>query len=711
MDASKATSPTNGASEDTSDSIYARNRAIYEASLAQQQQAVNSNSNSLQNGNGSSSTDNTSEKQARPREDDDDENATSPGGSSIQPPAKKKLIRAGDLAAAAGAASPGLPSPAPTPASDAGSASTQAAAPPASAGESMREKIARASRSTSGTPFVAQVQYSPPPPQQPALSPTAAATATAAAPGGGSMSPTGTASTMSNLDQVIEVNTLAFVAKNPQIDPNHVRQALKHSKGAFDQNFNTAIQLLIAQSASKQQNNQQQSQQQATLGAAQNAFSPAARYPGQQVNPTPPPSQGHFPGQQQPSAAMNGAQAQGQMRNFPGSKMSPPVQQPPLHPHQMAGPGQRPVVGNQASIINGQSAAAMLPQPGSVPMPSAPPPPILVGTHRAIGFSALQILPVTQHKQYYQLAPNQQTDYSMQVFKSLPAEQQAELTAEWRRSEALRQQWQQYYAANPSAAPGANMARPGPGGQIVIPPRGMPGGPGNPYIPYAAHQPTNRQQTVQQRFPGQNPVFRVGANDAAAKGAAGAGPAAGVQGHHQALPPNHPEYAWFHNEQTRLLAEMSPEARQAFHELSEPAQYDYVVASIRLKQDNAKRQAQSQRQQQQKVMAATAKAARSGGAGAQQNQHQNAQANQQQKKKKKRKGGEESDDSEALGLHDEDTDDDRNDDDDVDGDDGSEAEADRENKALIWFNTVKPEEIMEMTGGQLMHLDGQLCEH
>lgn len=694
--ASKPASTSNGAPEESQETIYARNRAIYDASVAQQ---------TASNGNG-----NGAEKQARPREEEDDDNAatTSPTGTTA-PPVKKKLIRAGDLTAASassnGTTTPTaastteggapLPSPAtaaavhPTPSSEAGGSTTAApqSSNTVSAGESMREKIARASRSASGTPFVAQVQYSPPPTTQPALSPTNPTSSIS----GAAMVPSSTVPP--TLEQIIEVNALAFIAKNPQIDPNHVRQALRHSKGAFDQNFNTAIQLLMSS-----QSQPQQATKQGSPSLNQGGFSAAARYPGQQVNPTPPPStsaggQGHYPGQASANAAGPPAGA-GPARNYPGSKMSPPATAQPLHPHQMQRPGAGSpplAVGTQASAINGQSAAALTPQPGGgtgpIAMPSVPPPTIFVGTHPAIGFSALQILPENQHKQYYQLAPNQQTDYSMQVFKSLPVEQQQDLTAQWRRSEAIRQQWQVYYAQNPGLTIGPNgMPIQQRGGQVVIPPRGMTGA-GNPYIPYASHQPTNRQQTVQQRFPGQNPVFRVGSTaGAAANGAETSVPPG------EGLPPPQGHYAWFHKEQARLLSEMSPEARQKFHELSQQEQYTHVVQSIQLKQEHAKRLAQqSQRQQQQKVMAATAKAARHGPSGAQQ------PAQEKGHKKKKRKNQDDSDDSEALGLHDEDTDDDRNDDDDV-GDDGSEAEAEREAQALIWFNTVKPEEIMEMTG-------------
>lgn len=693
MDAPKAASPVNGAAEESQESIYARNRAIYEASLAQQQQQASNGLNGGSNDNNTTGTSTPSEKQARPREEDDAP-PRSPEGTSQQP-AKKKLIRAGDRAAAAGTtgSDAGLPSLAPTTGTPEPQSAASATGAPA--GESMREKIARASRSASGTPFVAQVQYSPPPASQQALPPSSAATAVNPAAG-----------LTNNLEQAIEVNALAFIAKNPQIDPNHVRQALKHSQGRFDQNFNTAIQLLMSSSSSSQQHKQ------ASPSLAQGGFQQPApsggiaghRYPGQQINPTPPPSQGHFPGQ-----VPNGSAPA--PRNYPGSKMSPPAAPQALHPHQMTGPpgsrtaGSPSLVGNQASIINGQSAAALQPQPGAVsaiPMPSAPNPPVMVGTHPAIGFSALQILPQSQHAQYYQLAPNQQTDYSMQVFKSLPAEQQKELTAEWSRSEALRQQWNLYYAQNPQSAPHHPAL-----GQVVIPPRGTPN---NPYVPYAAQQPTDRQQMVQQRFPGQNPVFRVGNNAQGGQQAPGQqmNPQAQMiqQQHHQgqqgSMPPHQGQYTWFHKEQSRLLSEMSPEARQKFHELSPADQYHYVVQSVQLKQENAKRIAQqSQRQQQQKVMAATAKAARSGQhpsrqhAAAQQAAAAAAAAGGQ--KKKKKKNAHDSDDSEALGLHDEDTDDDRGDDD-VDGDDGSEAEAEREAAALVWFNTAKPEELMEMTG-------------
>lgn len=683
MDPPKAASPVNGTAEESQESIYARNRAIYEASLAQQQHQATAAGGTSNGANGADSN----EKQARPREEEDTPN--SPDGSAQQP-AKKKLIRAGDLAAAAPTpadnATGGLPSPAPTAGtpdpsqSTSGAADGTAAAP---AGESMREKIARAARSASGTPFVAQVQYSPPPPSQQVLPP-----ATASSVPSSSVNPA--AGITNSIEQAIEVNAAAFIAKNPSIDPNHVRQALKHSQGRFDHNFKSAIELLIANSAKQGSPNP-------VAGASGNPSGPtplAHRYPGQQVNPTPSPSQGHYPGQ-----AANGSAP---IRNYPGSKMSPPAAPPSLHPHQMNGPpgsrttGTPPTVGNQASIINGHSAAALQPQPGAIPMPSAPPPPIMVGTHPAIGFSALQILPQIQHAQYYQLAPNQQTDYSMQVFNSLPAEQQKELTAEWRRSEALRQQWNMYYAQNPNAAP----QHPGGIGQVVIPPRGTAN---NPYVPYASQQPTDRQQMVQQRFPGQNPVFRVGGSgDSQTGNQQGQMQQSGQQGQ---MPPNQANYAWFNREQSRLLSEMSPEARQKFHELSQTDQYNYVVASLQLKQENAKRIAQqSQRQQQQKVMAATASAARS----KQHQQHHQHAANvataavQQAggQKKKKRKNQHDSDDSDALGLHDDDTDDDRGDDD-VDGDDGSEAEAEREAAALVWFNTAKPEELMEMTGESL----------
>lgn len=688
MDAPNAASPANGSAEESQESIYARNRAIYEASLAQQAIANGQNGESNAAATGTSTP---SEKQARPREEED--SPTSPEGNA-QPPVKKKLIRAGDLAAASASTSTpasdsnGLPSPAPTsgtpdPSSQPTAASAPAAAP---AGESMREKIARAARSSSGTPFVAQVQYSPPPASQQALPPNASS----------SLNPA--AAITNNLEQAIEVNAAAFIAKNPSIDPNHVRQALKHSQGRFDHNFKSAIELLMHQ--------QQQQQKQGSPNLNQGGFvNPALagnaapsgmhRYPGQQVNPTPPPSQGNYPGQ-----VSNGAAP---VRNYPGSKMSPPAATQALYPHQMGGaPGSRANIGNQASIINGHSAAAMQPQPGAaIPMPSAPAPPVMVGTHPAIGFSALQILPQNQHAQYYQLAPNQQTDYSMQVFKSLPVEQQQDLTAQWRASEALRQQWNAYYAQNPAAHhPGA--------GQVVLPPRGTPN---NPYVPYASQQPTDRQQMVQQRFPGQNPVFRVGGGGGGDPQASQGQPMNPQQGQQSGqAPPNQSTFVWFNREQSRLLSEMSPEARQKFHELSSTDQYHYVVQSVQLKQENAKRIAQqSQRQQQQKVMAASANAARS----KQHQQHNSkhaaaaaaAAAAQQAtagQKKKKRKNQHDSDDSADLNLHDEDTDDDR-DDDDVGGDDGSEAEAERESTALVWFNTAKPEELMEMTGKLLSY--------
>lgn len=717
--------------EESSEAIYARNRAIYEASLKQPQEDKEASTSTATTGstaaepNGESSV-----KQSRPREEDDTNRAAETGSSSSnidtngQPSKKKKLIRAGDVAAASSSGSQApvvaadklTESQASTAvdantavASDAGDSQTQVqsqeasnkAEPPQSAGtstgaavssattqtgESMREKLARAGRSTSGSPFIAQPPFSPSTNStqtQPQLQQQQQMT--------GSVNLANPASSIiSDPEQALEVNALAFIAKNPHVNPNFVRQALRHSNNQFDQNFQTALEL-------------QQAQSKATSMGGNGSMSPSG---GGGV-------QGRYPGQTGPP--VNGA-------NYPGSRMSPSAAPQALHPHQMQGPGATGPAGvirtgagsppgklaQLAGAINGQSTASLASQT-QIAEPPIPPPPILVGTHPAIGFSALQVLPQMQHQQYYALSPAQQTDYSMQVFKSLGQEQQANFTKQWRESEALRLQWNQYTAQTGKHPVHAGA---GPQGTINIPPRGAPG---NPYVNYSTQAPTAQQQMQQTRFPGQNPVFRVGAQGQQAQGSPSPGGSSAGPANQPVAGQSLQQNVWFNQQKTILLERMSPEARQKFHALGVTEQYNYVLQLLQMRQEAQKRHAQqSQRQKQQKVMADSHKAAKdrshhTSSAAAAASAGTSAAAGGVLKKKKKKGGNDDSEDSEALGLHDDDTDDER-DDDDAEDDDGSEAEAMREEKALVWFNEAKPEDIIEMTGKALLFLRFDLSD-
>ena len=639
-------------------SIYAQNRAVYEASLNAAQQSGD-NPTTANGGGGNASqmpgfSFNATAKQSRPRSNSPERppSATANGNTSPQQPARKKLLRAGDLEARNGPQEPsGTENSPATPAS--------AGAGVGAGGMSMREQIARARlpgtmaapsptggaypQNGQANPYGAtgQPSYSPPPQANVGVQPG---------------QPT-------SIDQVIEQNAQAFVAKNPSVHIEIVRGALKHSRGLFDSNFHQAMQLLLQQ----QKTNLSNSQGPGTPVGSQPAM---PRYPGQQTNPNPVP-QGNYPG-------FNPYQGAPQQQQQQQQQQARPQQ---IHPHQMQ-------PGSSAQNINGHSAAALGGQrfyPGQSQSPAGatqqlpqqvlqPPPPILVGTHMEIGFSALQVLPKEQHNQFLQLAPSQQTNYSLQVYQSLSPVQQADFTQRFRQAEEMRRQ---YYAQQNAQLTG------GPGGRQ--------GNAQNPYIGYASQMPTAQQQQQQQRFPGQNPVFRVGA------------PSAGGQQvqYHQQQPPHqqqqqqpavpmhvsHPEF--MANQQRILLEQMTPAQREQFYGLTQQAQQQWVWSQVQAKQEHARRQAaQHQRNKQQAMMSKTVQAAKDAKAVA---------GTQPGGKKRRRKAGSDDDDSGDLGLHDEDSDEDR-DDDNVDGPDGSEAEEEREAKAIVWFNECKKEELTEMTG-------------
>ena len=552
-------------------------------------------------------------------------------------------MKAGDVAARNGSQEP------------AGSENGAAAV---AGGMSMREQIARARlpgsmaapSPTAGSPFPQNGQVSPYPTGQPAYSPPPQANVPGSAPG-----------QQASIEQIIEQNAQAFFAKNPQVHIEIVRGALKHSRGMFDSNFHQALQLLLQQ-------------QKTNLSNSNGAGSPVGsqpatpRYPGQQTNPNPMP-QGNYPG-------FNPYQA-GQQQQQQQQQQGRPQQ---VHPHQMQ-------AGSSAQNINGHSAAALGGQrfyPGQSQSPAGmpqqlpqqqmiqAPPPVLVGTHPEIGFSALQVLPKEQHNQFLQLAPSQQTAYSLQVYQSLNQAQQQDFTNRFKHQEEMRRQ---YYAQQ---GPANSLSASG----------GRGGNPQNPYIGYASQMPTAQQQQQQQRFPGQNPVFRVGA------------PSAGSQQaqYHQQQQPQQPQAGptgqvsqpeFMANQQRILLEQMNPVQREQFYQMPVNQQQQWVWSQVQLRQQHQKNQAaMHQRNKQQAMMSKTVQAAKDAKAIA---------GAQPGGKKRRRKAGSDDDDSGDLGLHDEDSDEDR-DDDDVDGPDGSEAEEEREARAIGWFNNSKKEELMEMTG-------------
>jgi hypothetical protein len=494
--------------------------------------------------------------------------------------------------------------------------------------------------SAGGNPFVAQPQY---------------------ANGGGQP--------MSDLERMIDTNARAFSSKNPHVPIDKVRQALQHSKGLFDTTFSTALKILLSTATGQQpalsagsspafspQNSTSSLPGQAP-GQAQ-AYQPSMRYPGQNTAPQQSPP---YPGS---AAYQNMSQSQGGQQ--PGaSPLNPNV---PLHPHQMAGPG------GPAANLNGLTAANL----GGVSsfngqMLAGPPPPVLPGTHPAIGFSALQILPQEQHQQFLQLAPNQQTDYSMQVYQALSQEQQKQYAAVAQNQQRVRDAWNRQQQASSS--------------MMMIPPGSRPGAPGasaNPYIGYASHNPTQQQQAMQQRFPGQNPVFRVGAPQA------GAGAASSQQ-------PSQAEIArqqHYLQEQHRILvAQLSPAERQQVLALPVAQQQQWVMLQVNQRMEHQKRQAaQHHRTQQQQMMAQKHQEHKQKMSGAA------AAPIAAPVTKKRRRRGHSDSDEEELNLNDDSSGDDNDDDDEMDAGDGSEAEAERESKAIEWFNTTSTTELMEMTG-------------
>ena len=659
---------SNADATESEGSVYARNRAVYEASLAAQQPQV------VANGNGTLPAYNF-EKQARPRSNSPDKmtDDVEEGDASGQP-ARKKLVRAGDLAAMSGSQETGPPA-------DSNGVATSGHHQQ----ESMREKIARATRggssgshvlgspaafspttlqhlrpsssssNPSSNPFVAQPTYSPP------------------------------SNGQGEIEMVIEVNARAFVSKNPGLPIGLVKSALKHSKGVFDQNFTTALKLLMQSHSPAVSLGQPptsvspqlapglfsgqslpagpQPQQQPTPAA------PSARYPGQNSAPqqSPPyPGSAAFQTMQQQQQQIGGPPQQ------PTSRVSPVQQQ--NYPHQ-----QGPV---SSQNINGQSATSLGGQqyyPGQVPGqgPTShsaqisasgqtlmhPPPPLLPGTHPQLGFSALQVLPQNQHAQFLQLAPSQQVEYSASVFASLGAEQKNQYTVQAQAQARMRDSWnrqQQQQQQN--------------GGVIVIPPGGRGAGqtpPVNPYVGYASQLPTQQQQLQQQRFPGQNPVFRVGATQQAVNQQ----PSNPQQAHAQQA---------YLNEQFRLiLATLQNPQRAQLLSLPHDHQMQWVHQHLQLRMEHQKRAAQQQaRLQQQQMMA---------------DKHQEHKQTKSVGKKKRKRNYSDSDDEDDLNLHD--TSDEDNDDEDANGGDASEAEGEREVKGIQWFNTTSVEELMEMTGG------------
>ena len=668
---------------ESQESVYARNRAIYEASLASQQPQI------ATNGNGTLPA-YTFEKQARPRSSSPDKiaNATENPSDSGEP-ARKKLVRAGDLVAQKNSPEPGTPvdpnitnvslssqhsinqeglASSQHPVSAEKSAFAQAAgtahnpslgSPSASSNAQKFRPFLAVSANPGSNPFVAQPTYSPP------------------------------SNGQIELDQTIETKSRAFVVKNPGVPLGHVKSALKHSKGNFDQNFTTALKLLmqslpvsngqvpatvsptLVQGAFNPQNPSSPQQQRPQPVAAPLS----ARYPGQNSAPQQSPP---YPG----SAAFQTIQQQGSFTPQQQPARNSPSQQQnssQTYPHQMQ--SQPATTGGHAQNINGQSAAALSGQQfysnhGRSQSPVThssqlsasgqtilhPPPPLVPGTHPQLGFSALQVLPSSQHAQFLQLAPIQQIEYSASVFASLGPEQKNTYTVQAQAQARMRESWnrQQQQQQN--------------GGMVMIPPGGRGSGqsqPVNPYVGYASQLPTQQQQMQQQRFPGQNPVFRVGAPQ---------------QGSSK-QPNNHQnvsaqQQAYYAEQHRVLLAQIPSTQRTQLLALPQDTQMQWVYEQLRLRMDHQKRAAQQQaRIQQQQMMA---------------DKHQEHKQTKAVGKKKRRRNYSDSDDDDDLRLHD--TSDEDNDDEDVDGGDGSEAEGERESKGVQWFNSTTVEELMEMTG-------------
>lgn len=642
VNASDAANTTDDASKD---SVYAANRALYESSLAGQQQQSNLPNFDFQGG----SQQHQSNGEAVGSSGIANGAADAASAGEAGQTGKRRLIRAGDMEASKNGSA--------ETSGNQGGADGTAQQPPQP--ESMRDKI-RAARggsvgsgqggspaasafspaASTGNPFVAQPQYA-----------------------------NGNGQVMSELEKMIDTNARAFSSKNPHVPPDKVRQALQHSKGAFDATFSTALKILLGTGQNGQQSAtpagsppafSPQNSTSSLPGGQPQAYQPSMRYPGQNTAPQQSPP---YPGS---AAYQNMSQSQDASQQPGASPINPNA---PLHPHQMAGPP------GSAANPNGLTAANLGgTSPFNNQMLAGPPPPVLPGTHPSIGFSALQILPQEQHQQFLQLAPNQQTDYSMQVYQALSQEQQKQYAALAQNQQRIRDAWNRQQQSS--------------GSMMMIPPGSRPGASGasaNPYIGYASHNPTQQQQAMQQRFPGQNPVFRVGAPQA------GATMQGGSQQPSQADVTRQQHYL---QEQHRiLLAQLSPPERAQVLALPVQQQQQWVIMQVNQRAEHQKRQAaQHHRTQQQQMMAqkhqehkqkmsgaaATPIAAPSG-------------------KKRRRKNYSDSDE-EDLNLHDDSSDNDNDDDDDVDAGDGSEAEAERESKAIEWFNTTSTQELMEMTG-------------
>ena len=516
----------------------------------------------------------------------------------------------------------------------------------------------------------------------------------------------------------MENNAIAFAAKNPGISLDYVKQALRHSRGVFDQNFVTALKLL-SQTGFPQSTQQSQSSQHSASGGPAGSPSPfmpggGAMLPGQMQAP-------RYPGQTQaPGSAGLG--------HFPGQATAPQpfAQQAMQMQHQRNGSAGSPVNGpgsaNLQQNINGQSAQALanqqqtrkspqhsgnpqlpqMPKPGSPPQP---PPMILAGTHPSIGFSALQVLPQEQHAQFLSLAPQQQVDYSMQVFQSLPPDQRNTYTQQAQQNQKAREQWAAYQQAAAAQAAGNAGAR----------------STSNPYIGYASQVPTQQQQMQQQRFPGQNPVFRVGAPNQAGRAPQNMQQMQQQQQamqqqtmqqqhfqqqqqqqmHAQQRQPGAPsqynpqQLAQIHSQQHYFLSQLTPPQRDHFHALPPDQQQQWVWHQIQLRADaNRKAQANHSRLRQQQAMSQSVQQAKAGRgqAGNQTQTGPSGQSQPRKPRKRNRYGSDSEDDEQHF------TDDSEDDGDEENMHDGSGDEAERELKAVEWFNTCSLDELREMTG-------------
>lgn len=676
----------------TYESVYAANRAIYEASLASQKHA-RTDSNRAGTAPSKASVPSFTFKatgQSVGQSPINGANASSsPAPASSVPLAseptrpRRKLIRAGDMVSSP---SPGTP------------ASADPNQP-----QTMREKIAQATRSGSagsaaGSPVP---DVGGPPSGGIGLASNGGAAAPATSnPFVAQPSYTNGTSTP-DFEQIIEANTRAFLMKNPGLNPASVKQALRHSKGQFDQSFTSALKIILAQQQQQPGGSPvhppksispvlssapafsppnsgtllPQSPSQSTAPSIASQPPMSMRYPGQNAAPQQSPP---YPG----SAAFQSSQSH--LAGAPTIKHSPSpapstTPQPQLYPHQV------PVPAGTAQSINGQSATALPPMPAPPPMLQAPPP-VMPGTHPEIGFSALQILPAPQHAQFMALAPSQQIEYSFQVWQALNPEQRVQFSVQIAAQQRMREAWAKQHGN------GANT--------VMIPPQsGAAARSQNPYVGYATQLPTQQQQMQQQRFPGQNPVFRVGAPQP------GQTPTA-LQ-HQQtmafgSLQANQtPTQQAYLQEQHRLLAnQLTPEQRQQLFAMPMDQQQQWVLTQLQLRAEHVKRQQQAQaRIKQQQMMAQKhqqhKEKKKSSSTAAPAAAPAPAQATSSSKKKRRRNHSDSDDDD--LRLNDDSSGDDR-DDDDADGVDDSEDEAEREAKAIEWFNNTTLEELMEMTG-------------